>query len=98
MAENKPLRRQKHIPQRTCLVCRQKTDKRSLTRIVSTKDNGVLIDLTGKQNGRGAYICDQPMCWEKIITNKQVLVQALKTDVTTEEIAAIATQRPVIKA
>lgn len=68
--------RQKHIPQRTCIVCKQKTDKRQLTRIVRTTDAGVVADPSGKRNGRGAYVCDQPACWEKAI-NGRLLVQAL---------------------
>ena len=46
----------KKIPQRMCVVTKEKTDKRNLLRIVKTKDNQILVDLTGKQNGKGAYI------------------------------------------
>lgn len=46
----------KKIPQRTCLITREKLDKRDLIRIVRNKEAGVLIDNTGKVNGRGAYL------------------------------------------
>jgi predicted RNA-binding protein YlxR (DUF448 family) len=82
--------RQKHIPQRTCIVCRQHFDKRRLTRVVRTPDSGVLIDPTGKRNGRGAYLCDQPACWEKATHHAAILNQALNTQVSEAELAAIA--------
>lgn len=87
-------RRPKHVPQRSCIVCRRKVDKRQLTRIVRTADAGVVVDPTGKRNGRGAYVCDQPDCWEKLTTNANWLNQTLKTEVTTAELAAIAALQP----
>ena len=47
----------RRIPQRTCISCGVKTDKRELLRIVSVTDGGVEVDSTGKRNGRGAYVC-----------------------------------------
>ena len=46
----------KKIPMRTCVVTREKLPKKELVRIVRTPAGNVIIDLTGKQNGRGAYI------------------------------------------
>ncbi len=46
----------KKIPMRTCVVCQEKLEKKSLLRIVRNKDGNVTVDLTGKANGRGAYI------------------------------------------
>jgi predicted RNA-binding protein YlxR (DUF448 family) len=51
--------RRRHIPRRTCVVCRATGDKRALTRLVRTPDDGVHVDPTGKRNGRGAYLCDR---------------------------------------
>ena len=92
MSKKKQPNRPKHIPQRTCIACRQKTDKRRLTRIVCTADEGLVIDPTGKRNGRGAYVCDQPLCWDKIV-NTNLLASALKTEITTDEKAEINKQR-----
>lgn len=90
--------RPKHVPQRTCFVCRQKRDKRQLTRLVRTPEGSVLVDPTGKQNGRGAYLCDDPACWDKVLLgNGRLLNQALKTTVTAEDLAAIAAHRPTEK-
>lgn len=86
--------RRKHVPQRTCIVCRQKTDKRRLTRVVRTPEAGVVIDITGKRSGRGAYLCDQPVCWERAINEIQLLNKALLTEVTEAEKANIAAHMP----
>ena len=75
--------RPKHVPQRTCVACREQDSKRSLTRIVRTPDQQVLIDLTGKQNGRGAYLCDRRSCWERAASSN-VLSRALNVDLTAE--------------
>ena len=48
--------KQRKIPLRTCVVTGEKLDKRELLRIVRDKDKNVKVDLTGKMNGRGAYI------------------------------------------
>ncbi|MCC6606568.1 MAG: YlxR family protein [Anaerolineae bacterium] len=96
MSKKKQPHRPKHVPQRTCFVCREKGDKRQLTRLVRTPEGSVVIDPTGKQNGRGAYLCDQSACWEKVLTNGRLLNQALKTTVSEADLAAIAAQRPAV--
>ena len=48
--------KQKKIPMRSCVVTREKFEKKDLIRIVRTPESEVKIDLTGKMNGRGAYI------------------------------------------
>jgi hypothetical protein len=93
MAKKKQVRR-KHNPQRTCVICRQTYDKRQLTRLVRTTDNGVQIDLTGKQNGRGAYLCDNPACWQKA-SESDYLEKALRTTLTTEDRDRIRAAMPV---
>ena len=46
----------KKMPQRTCMGCNEKKDKKDLIRIVRNKEGEVFIDLQGRQNGRGAYL------------------------------------------
>ena len=53
-----------------------------------------MIDPTGKQNGRGAYVCEQIACWELITKNNRLLNQALLTEVSEVELAAIAAHKP----
>lgn len=46
----------KKIPQRTCVVTKEKLDKKNLIRIVRTPEKTIVVDETGKLNGRGAYL------------------------------------------
>ena len=62
----------KKRPQRTCMGCNQKKDKKELIRIVKNKDNEISIDKTGKKEGRGAYICDDVKCLEKLQKSKRL--------------------------
>ena len=62
----------KNIPQRTCIGCNEKKDKKDFIRIVKDSQNNISIDKTGKANGRGAYICDNIDCLEKAIKNKKI--------------------------
>lgn len=62
----------KNQPQRTCMGCNTKKNKKDLIRIVKDKENQISIDKTGKQQGRGAYICDDIQCLEKVIKSKRL--------------------------
>ena len=62
----------KKQPQRTCMGCNQKKDKKELIRIVKNKNNEISVDRTGKKEGRGAYICDDVNCLEKLIKSKRL--------------------------
>ncbi|MGB5823756.1 MAG: YlxR family protein [Proteocatella sp.] len=59
----------KKIPQRKCIVCSDRSDKKKLIRIVKNKEGQIFVDSTGKANGRGAYICQSIECMEKAIKN-----------------------------
>ena len=74
-------KRTRHVPQRTCVGCRQVLPKRTLLRIVRGP-NGVHPDPTGKAPGRGAYVHDQRSCWESALHGS--LARALKTELTPE--------------
>jgi predicted RNA-binding protein YlxR (DUF448 family) len=76
---SKKTTRRKHVPQRTCVGCRQAAGKRTLIRIVRTPE-AILIDPTGKLAGRGAYLHDRRSCWQKGL--KGALAHALKTELT----------------
>ena len=83
------------VPQRICIICQTKTDKRRLTRIVRTPEQVILLDPTGKKNGRGAYICDKNECWEKMKVT-QLLDRALEITITPENKVALAEQRSAL--
>jgi predicted RNA-binding protein YlxR (DUF448 family) len=72
----------KHIPQRTCIACRQVAGKRALIRLVRTA-NGVEIDPTGKKAGRGAYLHPNQECWRAMLNGNR-LGQALRASIPSE--------------
>ena len=61
----------KHVPQRTCIACRQVAGKRALIRLVRT-EHGVVVDPTGKQAGRGAYLHPERACWEVVVKGNRL--------------------------
>ena len=65
------------------MICREKRDKRTLTRLVFT-DAGLRVDATGKMNGRGAYLCEKPGCWQNAAARK-TLDSALKRALNAED-------------
>ena len=81
-------KRPKHIPERTCLVCKQKRPKRELTRIVRTPDGAVEIDPKGKKAGRGAYLCGARSCWESGLKSGRIS-RALKTSIGPDDRAQL---------
>ncbi len=61
---------QKKIPQRQCMGCRERMDKRDLIRVVRTPEGTVCLDFSGKLNGRGAYLCPKADCLKKAQKSK----------------------------
>jgi len=82
----KSVQRVKHVPQRTCVGCREVLPKRKLLRLVRTTE-GVQADPTGKLAGRGAYLHDRRECWERAL--KGALAHALKTTLTADDRARL---------
>ena len=73
----------KKIPQRTCMGCQTKKDKRDLVRIVRSPEGEISVDLTGKKPGRGAYICPDLGCLNKVVKSKR-LERSLETAISQE--------------
>lgn len=73
----------KKIPLRTCVITKELLPKKDLLRIVKNKENVVAIDLTGKLNGRGAYIKKDIEVLEKAIKTK-ILEKKLETTIPDE--------------
>jgi predicted RNA-binding protein YlxR (DUF448 family) len=72
-------------PQRTCIACRKIKSKREMVRLVRTPAGEIEIDLKGKKEGRGAYLCREWACWEKAIKGNQ-LKYALKGEITQNDL------------
>lgn len=63
---------QRKIPQRQCMGCRERKAKRELIRVVRTPQGTVMLDFSGKAQGRGAYLCPQPECLRRAIRAKSL--------------------------
>ena len=74
----------KKIPMRTCVGCRQSKPKKELIRMVKNEGK-VVVDRSGKQNGRGIYLCDDPDCFEGA-KKKKAINRGLDITLTEEEI------------
>ena len=62
----------KRRPLRRCMACNSQKEKQELLRIVRTPENNIEVDLTGKKNGRGAYICKDENCLNLAIKTKRL--------------------------
>jgi len=71
---------QKKIPQRQCMGCRERKEKRAMIRVVRCTDGQVRLDFSGKLNGRGAYVCPEMPCLQKARKSK-ALERALETPI-----------------
>ncbi|EOS23812.1 hypothetical protein C806_02598 [Lachnospiraceae bacterium 3-1] len=60
----------KKIPMRQCVGCGEMKSKKELLRIIRTTEDEILLDRTGKKNGRGAYICPNGECFRKAVKAK----------------------------
>lgn len=79
----------RHVPQRTCVACRTTAAKRGFVRLVRQPDGHVVVDPTGKANGRGAYLCAERRCWE-VALQRGRLAQSLRVTIVEEDRAALA--------
>ncbi len=60
----------KKIPQRMCVGCGESKEKREMMRVIKTPEDQIILDDTGRKNGRGAYICKSAECLKKAMKNK----------------------------
>ena len=79
---------QKKIPQRQCMGCRERKEKRAMIRVVRCTDGSVNLDFSGKMNGRGAYVCPNPECLKKALRSK-ALDRSLEVTIPEEVIARL---------
>ena len=71
MAENMTPSK-KRIPERRCVGCSEHFPKSELVRVLRTPEGEILLDLTGKRSGRGAYICKNPACLKKARKSRRI--------------------------
>jgi uncharacterized protein len=79
----------KKVPLRKCVACQEMKPKKSLLRIVRTPEGDIRLDLTGKQSGRGAYMCATEECLS-LAQKKKALERSLKTKLSEDVYAILA--------
>ena len=70
----------KKIPLRQCVGCNEMKSKKEMLRVLKTAEGEVILDTTGKMNGRGAYLCRNAECLKKAIKHKG-LERSLKMEI-----------------
>ena len=70
----------KKIPLRQCVGCGEMKGKKEMLRVLKTPEDEIVIDATGRKNGRGAYLCKSVDCLEKAVRNKG-LERSLKVSI-----------------
>jgi hypothetical protein len=81
--------KKRKIPLRVCIGCQEKMPKKELVRVVRSPEGNVVLDLTGKKAGRGAYICPREDCFKKAVKGKR-LEKNLQQPVSDQLIAEIS--------
>ena len=78
----------RRVPLRKCTGCQQMKPKQELLRIVRTDEDTVVVDITGRLNGRGAYLCRSISCFEKAVKTR-ALQRSLGTPISDETLSLI---------
>jgi len=79
-------------PQRTCAACRTERDRSALIRLVVDPTGSVLVDVRAKLPGRGAYVCPQRSCVERLSERSEILRRAFRQDVDVSGLIACVDQ------
>lgn len=86
----------KKIPLRQCVGCNQMGNKKEMIRVIKTAEDEIVLDTTGKKNGRGAYVCASRECLDKALKYKG-LERSLKTSIPDEVIASLMKEFDIIE-
>lgn len=78
----------KKIPLRQCVGCNQMGNKKEMIRVIKTAEDEIVLDTTGRKNGRGAYVCANRDCLDKALKHKG-LERSLKTSIPDAVIASL---------
>lgn len=88
--------KEKKIPMRMCVGCREMKPKKELLRVVKSPENVVSLDVTGRKPGRGAYVCKSAECLEKAIRQRQ-LERAFECAISEETRDALKSELEALK-
>ncbi len=73
----------KKVPLRRCAGCREMKDKKELIRVIRTAEGEILLDKTGRANGRGVYLCHSISCFDKAVKSRE-MSRSLKVQIPEE--------------
>ena len=62
----------KKVPLRQCIGCQEMKSKKEMIRVIKTAEDEIMLDATGRKNGRGAYLCPSMECFKKAVKSKGV--------------------------
>ena len=83
--------KERKVPLRQCSGCRERKEKKQLLRVLRTPEGDVVLDMTGRMNGRGAYLCHNPECLKKAVKSRS-LERALETSIPEEVYERLLTE------
>lgn len=78
----------KKVPMRRCVGCMESKPKKELIRLVAAEDGKLLVDITGKANGRGAYLCPDSGCFA-LARKRKAIVRSLETSFSEEVLDSV---------
>ena len=84
------LPKNRHVPERSCVACGAKMPKSQLVRIVRTGQGPIIVDISGRESGRGAYLCHIPECWDRAL-GKGALERSFKQALSTQDLGPVLT-------
>lgn len=87
----------KKVPMRKCIGCGEMKNKKEMMRVIRTPENEIVLDATGKKNGRGAYLCFSRECLEKAVKSRG-LERSLKVPIPREVLESLEKELEAIEA
>ena len=87
----------KKVPMRKCIGCNEMKNKKEMMRVIRTPENEIVLDTTGKKNGRGACLCFSRECLEKAVKSRG-LERSLKVPIPREVLESLEKELEAIEA
>ena len=78
----------KKVPLRKCIGCNEMKNKKEMMRVLKTPEGEIVLDVTGRKNGRGAYLCRSRECFQKAVKSRG-LERSLKAQIPAEVYEAL---------
>ena len=90
-----PMGNIKKVPLRKCIGCNEMKNKKEMMRVLKTPEGEIVLDVTGRKNGRGAYLCRSRECFQKAVKSRG-LERSLKAQIPAEVYEALEKEMEAI--